>query len=39
MYLSALKALGYQDAVVLKGGLKAWMAAGLPAQGHEFTGI
>jgi len=35
----ALKTLGYQDPVVLEGGLKAWSAAGLPIQEHEFTGI
>ena len=36
---ATLKTLGYQDPVVLEGGIKAWMAAGLPTHEHEFTGI
>lgn len=36
---ATLKELGYQDPVVLEGGIKAWMAAGLPTQEHEYTGI
>ncbi len=36
---ATLKALGYVDPVVLEGGLKAWMDAGLPTNEHEYTGI
>lgn len=36
---ATLKTLGYQDPVVLEGGMKGWMGAGLPIQEHEFTGI
>lgn len=36
---ATLRTLGYADAVVLEGGLKAWMAAGLPTNEHEYTGI
>ena len=36
---ATLKALGYLDPVVLEGGLKAWMDAGLPTNEHEYTGI
>jgi rhodanese-related sulfurtransferase len=36
---ATLTALGYQDAVVLEGGLKAWAEAGLPTTEHEYTGI
>jgi len=34
-----LKQLGYTDVAVLDGGLKAWLAAGLPTTEHEYTGI
>jgi rhodanese-related sulfurtransferase len=34
-----LKTLGYDDPVVLEGGLTAWVKAGLPTNEHEFTGI
>ena len=36
---ATLKTLGYVDPVVLEGGLKAWMDAGLPTNEHEYTGI
>ena len=36
---ATLKHLGYADPVVLEGGLKAWMDAGLPTNEHEYTGI
>ena len=36
---ATLKALGYVDPVVLEGGIKAWTAAGLPTNEHEYTGI
>ena len=34
-----LKQLGYTDVAVLDGGLKAWLAAGLPTTEHEYAGI
>jgi rhodanese-related sulfurtransferase len=34
-----LKTMGYEDVVVLEGGLKAWMDAGLPTCEHEYSGI
>lgn len=34
-----LKDMGYADVAVLDGGLKAWMAAGLPTTDHEYAGI
>ena len=36
---ATLNHLGYEDPVVLEGGLKAWMDAGLPTKEHEYTGI
>ena len=36
---ATLKTLGYVDPVVLEGGIKAWMDAGLPTNEHEYTGI
>jgi rhodanese-related sulfurtransferase len=36
---ATLKTLGYVDPVVLEGGIKAWMEAGLPTNEHEYTGI
>lgn len=36
---ATLKTLGYADPVVLEGGIKAWMEAGLPTNEHEYTGI
>jgi rhodanese-related sulfurtransferase len=36
---ATLKQMGYQDPVVLDGGLKGWMAAGLPTNEHEYSGI
>jgi len=36
---ATLKTLGYDDAVVLEGGLTAWTEAGLPTNEHEYTGI
>jgi len=36
---ATLKTLGYVDPVVLEGGIKAWTAAGLPVNEHEYTGI
>ena len=34
-----LKEMGYEDVVVLEGGLKAWTDAGLPTNEHEYSGI
>jgi rhodanese-related sulfurtransferase len=34
-----LKQMGYEDVVVLDGGLKAWTDAGLPTNEHEYSGI
>ena len=34
-----LKNMGYKDAPVLEGGLKAWVDAGLPTCEHEYSGI
>ena len=34
-----LKTMGYEDPVVLEGGLKGWSDAGLPTTVHEYTGI
>ena len=34
-----LKDMGYDDVAVLDGGLKAWTAAGLPTNEHEYAGI
>lgn len=34
-----LRDMGYQDVAVLDGGLKGWMAAGLPVNEHEYSGI
>lgn len=34
-----LKTMGYGDVAVLDGGLKAWIAAGLPTNEHEYAGI
>jgi rhodanese-related sulfurtransferase len=34
-----LKEMGYEDVVVLDGGLKAWTDAGLPTNEHEYSGI
>ena len=34
-----LKDMGYEDVAVLDGGLKAWTAAGLPTNEHEYSGI
>ena len=34
-----LQTMGYDDVAVLEGGLKAWTAAGLPTNEHEYTGI
>ena len=34
-----LKNMGYEDPVVLEGGLKAWTDAGLPTCEHEYSGI
>ena len=36
---ATLKSMGYQDAVVLDGGLKAWIDAGFPVTEHEYAGI
>jgi len=36
---ATLKLMGYQDPVVLDGGLKGWTAAGLPTNEHEYSGI
>ena len=33
------KDMGYQDVAVLDGGIKAWTAAGLPTNEHEYAGI
>jgi len=35
----SLKEMGYEDVVVLEGGLKAWTDAGLPINEHEYSGI
>ena len=34
-----LKNMGYKHVVVLEGGLKAWIDAGLPTCEHEYSGI
>jgi len=34
-----LKDMGYENVAVLDGGLKAWMAAGLPTCEHEYSSI
>lgn len=34
-----LKDMGYANIAVLDGGLTAWMAAGLPTNEHEYSGI
>ena len=34
-----LQDMGYQDVVVLDGGLKGWTDAGLPTNEHEYSGI
>jgi rhodanese-related sulfurtransferase len=34
-----LKAMGYRDVAVLAGGLKSWMAAGLPICESDYAGI
>ena len=34
-----LQQMGYEDVVVLEGGLKAWADAGLPTCEHEYSGI
>jgi 3-mercaptopyruvate sulfurtransferase SseA len=31
--------MGYENIAVLDGGLKAWMAPGLPTNEHEYAGI
>jgi rhodanese-related sulfurtransferase len=36
---ATLKSMGYQDVVVLEGGLKGWVDAGLPTNEHEYSGI
>ena len=36
---ATLQDMGYQDIAVLDGGLKGWMAAGLPTNEHEYSGI
>ena len=36
---ATLKDMGYENIAVLDGGLKAWMAAGLPTNEHEYAGI
>ena len=34
-----LQEMGYDDVVVLEGGLKGWVDAGLPTCEHEYSGI
>ena len=34
-----LKDMGYQDVAVLDGGIKAWTAAGLPTNEHEYADV
>ena len=34
-----LKDMGYENVALLDGGLKAWTAAGLPTNEHEYSGI
>ncbi|WP_448810478.1 rhodanese-like domain-containing protein [Agromyces bauzanensis] len=36
---ATLKSMGYDDVAVLEGGIKAWMAAGLPTTEHEYANI
>jgi rhodanese-related sulfurtransferase len=36
---ATLKDMGYEDVVVLDGGLKGWTDAGLPTNEHEYSGI
>jgi len=36
---ATLKSMGYDDVVVLEGGLKGWTEAGLPTCEHEYAGI
>jgi 3-mercaptopyruvate sulfurtransferase SseA len=31
--------MGYGDVAVLAGGVKGWVAAGLPVNEHEYSGI
>ena len=34
-----LREMGYGDVAVLAGGVKGWLAAGLPVNEHEYSGI
>lgn len=36
---ATLKSMGYDDVVVLEGGLKGWTETGLPTCEHEYSGI
>ena len=36
---TTMQDMGYEDVVVLEGGLKGWTGAGLPTNEHEYSGI